>query len=142
MSADPSRVELLVSRDARLIAAVEAVVAHASGRAGLSPQEQAELRMATEGACDMTFSRAARNGTRNPLLRIVVSDFPGRVEVSIEESCGSPSSAAHGGSASFPTAQPESGRTALEEVNIDLEGGQVRTVLVKHRSTANPRPHR
>jgi hypothetical protein len=142
MSVDPSRVELLVSRDARLIAAVEAVVAHASGRAGLSAQEQAELRMATEDACDVTFLRATRNGTRNPVLRIVVSDFPDRVEVSIEESCGSPSFAAHGRSASFPTAQPDPARAALEETNIDLEGGGPRTVLVKHHSTVNPRPHR
>jgi hypothetical protein len=147
MSADPSQVELTVSRDDRLIAAVETVVAHAGERAGLSAQEQAELITATEGACEETFSRATRNGTRNPALRIVVSDFPGRVEVLIEENCGSRSSTARAGSAAFPTAQPDAvsagpGEIKIDRLHSESQGGQARILLVKHHSTAKPHPHR
>jgi hypothetical protein len=147
MSADPSHVELLVPPDDRLIAAVEAVVAHASERVGLSAEERAELTMATEEACDETFAQATRNGAQNPLLRIVVSDFADRVEVSIEESSGSPPSTAQAPAAAFSAAQPDALNTAFQEIKIDplhheRRGGKARTVLVKHHSSAKPRPHR
>jgi hypothetical protein len=89
MSADTSRVELLVPNDDRLIAAIDPVVSHAAERAGLSSREQAELLRDATAACHEAFSRAARNGNPNPLLRVLVDDFPNRVQVSFEPSGGS-----------------------------------------------------
>jgi hypothetical protein len=89
MNADTSRVELLVPNDDRLTAGIGAVVAHAAERAGLSSHEEQQLEREVAGACEDAFSRAARNGSPNPLLRVLVDDFPSRVEVSVEQYAGS-----------------------------------------------------
>lgn len=89
MTVDNSRVELLVPNDDRLIVAIDPVVAHAAERAGLSSQEQRELAMEAARACEEAFSRAARNGNSNLLLRVLIDDSPNRVEVSIEPYAGS-----------------------------------------------------
>ena len=89
MTADSSRVELLVPNDDRLIVAIDPVVAHAAERAGLSSRERQELAAEAARACEEAFSRAVSNGSSNPLLRVLVDDSPNRVEVSIEPYAGS-----------------------------------------------------
>jgi anti-sigma regulatory factor (Ser/Thr protein kinase) len=140
MNADPSQVELRLPKDQRLIAAVDAVVAHASERAGLSQEEQTELSRATAEACDETFSLAARNGKPNPIVRVVISDYPNRVEVSIEESAE-----ARGGRGQERVATPaeklDPVNAALEQMEIDRVHHEVRegrpcTILVKHHAGA------
>lgn len=137
MTTDPSHVELLFSNDDRLTAAVEAVVAHAGERAGLSRQEQSELARATAEACEETFSAAGRNGAVNPKLRVLVSDFPNRVEVSIEESTGTGSR----GSDDFGvSSKPDPVSAALQGMHVDrlhheIREGRPRTKLVKYHGT-------
>ncbi|HKS66952.1 MAG TPA: hypothetical protein VJR26_06915 [Candidatus Acidoferrales bacterium] len=89
MNADSSRVELLIPKDERLIAAIEPVVAHAGERAGLSSEEWRQLAREATAACEESFSRAARNGNTNRQLRVLVDDFPTRVEIWIEPYAGS-----------------------------------------------------
>jgi anti-sigma regulatory factor (Ser/Thr protein kinase) len=145
-TADPSRVEILVPQDERLIAAVEAVVAHASERAGLSAEEQAELTIATEEACRETFQQASRGGALNPVLRIVVCDFPERVEVSIEESNRPGAPAGRAASEATSARQPEAISAAPQPLKVDhldhetREGGS-RTHLVKHHASAKRSSH-
>ncbi len=84
MSNDPSRVELVLHHDHRLLAAVGAVVAYAGERAGLSLGAQQALSHAAAEACEEAFSLAGRNGNPDPVVKVAVSDFPDRVEVAIE----------------------------------------------------------
>jgi hypothetical protein len=85
-AADPSRVELLVPNDDRLIPVIDPVVGFAAERAGLSCEEAEDLTRAAFNAVHEAFSVAGRNGNSNPVLRVLVSDFPNRVEVSVEQS--------------------------------------------------------
>ncbi len=139
MNADSSQVELRLPNDDRLIAAIDAVVAHASERAGLSQQERKELSRATVEACDETFSLAARNGNSNPIVRVVISDFPNRVEVSIEESPDAQPDSTHRSGTPTPAEKLDPLNAALEQMEIDRVHHEVRegrpcTILVKHRA--------
>lgn len=136
MSADPSHVELCVPNDKRLTSAIEPVVAHAGERAGLSQQEQRELARSTAEACDETFSTAARCGNSNPMVRVTVSDFPNRVEVSIEE-CRD--AQPNGSWNAAPAEVPDPVTAALEQMSVDrvhheFREGKPRTLLVKHHA--------
>ena len=136
MNADPTQVELHLPNDKRLTAAVEPVVAHAGERAGLSHNEQMELARSTAEACDEMFSTATHNGNSNPIVRITVSDFPNRVEVSIEES---EQAKANGSGVPAPAEMPDPVTAALEHMNVDrvhheLREGRPHTVLVKHHA--------
>jgi hypothetical protein len=142
MSADTSRVELLLPDDDRLIAAIDAVVAHAGERAGLSRQERAELTRSTEEACKETFSSAGRNGNPNPILRVLVADFPNRVEVSIEDSTArwAAGSDDFTGSAS---SEPDPVTAALQGMKVDRLHHEIRerkrrTTLVKYHESGRP----
>lgn len=142
MTAEPSQVELLVPRDDRLLAAVETVLANASERAGLSDSEFHDLSRSVSEACDETFSLAGRNGNLNPILHLNISDFPNRVEVSVEPS---ERESAHRPPAPHSlriTQKPDAVDAALHEMNIDhlhhdVREGRSRTVLVKYHSTTN-----
>lgn len=134
MTADPSTVELVVPRDHRLLPAVDAILAHACERAGLSGNEQRDLSRAVFEACDESFSLAGRNGNPQAKLRVLISDFPNRVEVAIEQSNGGP---ALPDSRSMPAAAPDAIAGALQDMKVDLlrrdvHEGRPRTVLVKY----------
>src|ERR1700730_2826704 len=86
MSTEPSRTELTVQDDPRLIAGVAAIVSFAGQRCGLSSGAQEGLATAAADACRETFSLVNTNGNANSALRVIVSDFPDRVEVAIEHS--------------------------------------------------------
>jgi anti-sigma regulatory factor (Ser/Thr protein kinase) len=142
MTTDSSRVELLVPNDERLIAAIAAVVAHAGGRAGLSRQEQAELAHSTEEACEETFASIGRNG--HPVLRVIVSDFPNRVEVSLEDSAARSATSPDDLSRSA-SREPDPVTAALQGMQVDrlhheIHEGKPRTTLVKYHEPG--RPHR
>jgi anti-sigma regulatory factor (Ser/Thr protein kinase) len=82
MSNDPARTELMLPDDERLLAAITPVVQHASQRCGLSTESQEGLvAAATEAA---TFPLMEGQAAGEPKVRVVVSDFPDRVEVAIE----------------------------------------------------------
>lgn len=142
MTAEPSHIEVFVPHDDRLLAAVETILAHASERAGLSDTEFRDLSRSVSEACDETFSLASRNGNPNPILHLNISDFPNRVEVSVEPS-------EREGGNQPPTSRslrimqkPDAVDAALHEMNIDhlhhdIREGRSRTVLVKYHSTPN-----
>ena len=136
MTADPSTVELVVPNDRRLLPAVDAVLAHACERAGLSGSEQRDLSRAVLDACDESFSLAGRKGNPRALLRLLISDFPNRVEVAIEQPNGGPAPL---DSRSVPAAAPDAIAGALHDIKVDLlrrdvREGRPRTVLVKYHA--------
>jgi anti-sigma regulatory factor (Ser/Thr protein kinase) len=136
MTTDPSHIELRVPNDKRLTSAIETVLVHAGERAGLSHLEQKELTHSTAEACDEAFATAARNGNSNPMVRVTVSDFPNRVEVSIE---GFHDSQPDGCEMAASAEAPDPVTAALEQMNVDrvhheFREGRPRTVLVKHRA--------
>jgi anti-sigma regulatory factor (Ser/Thr protein kinase) len=142
MTAEPSRVELLVPADDRLTVAVDVVVANAAERAGLSSQEQKQLIRATAEACDETFSLSRRNGRSDPRVHVAVSDFPNRVEVSVEQSDDGPL-APPAEMASLSARQSDPLTAALHHINVDrlhheIHEGRFRTTLVKYHAAAKP----
>jgi anti-sigma regulatory factor (Ser/Thr protein kinase) len=83
MSSEPARTELILHEDTRFFGAIAAVVQHASQRCGLSEAGQQGLTSAVEEACRETFPLIGQaNG--EPTVRVIVSDYPDRVEVAIE----------------------------------------------------------
>jgi anti-sigma regulatory factor (Ser/Thr protein kinase) len=117
MSNDPSRVELVLHHDHRLLAAVGAVVEFAGERAGLSVGAQQALSHATAEACEEAFSLAGRNGNPDPVVKVAVSDFPDRVEVAIE----------HVGESCVNRPRPN-----VDRVECEAHEGKSRTTLVKY----------
>jgi hypothetical protein len=136
MSADPGRIEFeLHANDPRLIAAVSPIVRHAAHRAGLSVEAQNGFATAIVAACRETF--ALLNG-HDSSLRIVASDFPDHVEVTLE----------HTGEA-LPTAGLDSfcagasnevaagismalQKTDVDRVQYDTREGHPRMTLIKY----------
>ncbi len=130
MTADPSCIELHVSRDERLLAAVDTALAHACERAGLSERECGELTGAVSLICAETFTLANRNGNRDAAVHVLICDFEARVEVSVERS--------DGGSVA-PSGELEAAKQQLkiDRVGRDTQAGRARTTLVKeHHATA------
>jgi hypothetical protein len=141
MTTDSSRVELLLPRDDRLAAAIEAVVAHAGERAGLSRREQSELARAAAEACDETFDAAGRSGNPNPTLRVLVSDFHHRVEVSIEDSASAHPVAGSDDLSGSRSKELDPVTAAFEGIHVDrlhheIREGKPRTTLVKYHESA------
>jgi anti-sigma regulatory factor (Ser/Thr protein kinase) len=141
MTTDSSRVELLLPQDDRLTAAIDAVVAHAGERAGLSRREQLELARAAAEACEETFYAVGRSGNPNPTLRVLVSDFPNRVEVSIEDSAGAHSLAGSDNLSGSPSEEPDPRAATRHGLHVDrlhheIREGRPRTTLVKHHESA------
>lgn len=83
MSNEPARTELTLPADERLIAAITAVIQHASQRCGLSPESQEGLAAAAQDAARETFP-LMEGHTPEPQVKVIISDFPDRVEVAIE----------------------------------------------------------
>ena len=77
MSADPSRTELTVQDDPRLIAGVTAIVSFAANRCGLSTGAQEVLAAAAAEACrgDFSAGKWQRRKQRDSSLKVIVSDF-------------------------------------------------------------------
>lgn len=84
MSVDPTRTELSLHNDPRLMAAVGAIVTHSAQRAGLTSEAQEGLAGAVMDACRETFPLLEGQGSDNSELKVIVEDFHDRVEVTIE----------------------------------------------------------
>jgi hypothetical protein len=117
MSNDPSRVELVLNHDGRLLAAVDAVVLFAGERSGLSLGARQALSGAAMEACEEAFSLAGRNGNHDPVVKVAISDFPDRVEVAIE----------HGGEPCVNRQRPN-----IDRAESEAHEGRSRTTLVKY----------
>jgi anti-sigma regulatory factor (Ser/Thr protein kinase) len=85
MSNDPARTELTLPADERLIAAITAVVQHASQRCGLSSESQEGLAAAAQDAAREAFP-LMEGQAAEPQVRVIIFDYPDRVEVAIEHS--------------------------------------------------------
>jgi hypothetical protein len=84
-----ARTECLLRNDARLIAGIGAVVAHAAERAGLLEWDQTGFVAAAEEACRETLATLNKLGKRDLMVQLAVAHYPGRVEVTIEPAGGS-----------------------------------------------------
>jgi hypothetical protein len=137
MSTDPSRTELTLQNDPRLIAGVAAIVLFAGQRCGLSSDAQEGLAAATADACRETFPLVNTNGNSNSALRVIVSDFPDRVEVAIEHSGESLPSAGldtfvGSGSGSQARLSDALQRSSVDRVQYETRSGVSRTTLIKY----------
>lgn len=139
MGIDPTRTELTLNDDPRLMAGVVAIVSFAAHRCGLSSGAQEGLAAAAAEACRETFPLVNGNGSKDSSLKVIVSDFADRVEVSIEHSGESLPSA---GLDTFCDAASSAGSQtglsgALQKTNVDrvqyeTRDGISRMTLIKY----------
>ena len=137
MSTDPSRTEFTVQDDPRLLAGALAIVLFAGQRCGLSSEAQDGLAEAAVDACRETFPLANNNGNPNPALKVIVSDFPDRVEVAIEHSGESLPSAgldtfAGAGIGSHARLSDALQKTSVDRVQYEARDGIARMTLIKY----------
>ena len=88
--ASTSRIECSLDNDARLLASLGVVMAHAARLAGLPEETQEGIASV---AADASREMAASNGTGSggAATKLVVDEFPDRVEVTIGSSAASKS---------------------------------------------------
>ena len=138
MSNEPARTELILHEDTRFFGAVGAVVQHASLRCGLSEAGQQGLTAAVEEACRETFPLLEGHANGEPTVRVIVSDFPDRVEVAIEHTGAALPTAGLdtfiGDAASDPGAGLSRAlqMTKVDRVQYQSNGGLSRTTLIKY----------
>jgi hypothetical protein len=139
MTTDPGRVEFNLHEDSRLIPAIGAIVSHAAQRAGLSPTAQNGLAEAAVEACRDTFPLVQGHGPHQPELRLIIEDFPDRVEVTIEHSGEDlPTAGLDSFVVDATTTQPATGIShALQNTNVDRvqyekREGRSRMTLIKY----------
>ena len=139
MTADPARTELKLHNDPRLLAAVGAIVLHAAHRVGLTQESRQALAEAAVDACRETFPLLGNENSGDGELRMVVEDFPDRVQITIEHSGeavptagldsfvgGSKAGVAAGISNSLQD-------TRVDRVQYDTHEGRSRMTLIKYR---------
>lgn len=140
MTAEPARIEFTLDNDPHLFHGVKAILCHAAQRSGFSQQDQDALADAAVDACRETFPLL--NGSDSS-LRLVVLDFPDRVEITIEH-CGEVLPTA--GLDSFCAGVEEGTRgissallnTTIDRVQYDTDEGRARTTLIKYHPGAAP----
>lgn len=125
--------------DPRLIAGVAAIVSFAAHRCGLSTGAQEGLAAAAAEACRETFPLVNTNGSKDSALKVIVADFPDRVEVSIEHSGESLPSA---GLDTFCDGASGAGaqvglsgalqKTSVDRVQYETRDGVSRMTLIKY----------
>lgn len=118
MTSNPSRIEVSLHNDTRLLAALATMVCHMARRAGLNRGAQEGFTEAAVDACRETFqllNPSPENGMG--MLHVVLQDFHDRVEMTIE----------HNGEA-LPTAGLD---TFCAQVGIGAEHGLSAALQVK-----------
>ena len=138
VSTDPARTELKVHNDPRLLAAVGAIVSHSAHRAGLPREAQEGFAEAAVDAVRDTFPLLGNDSGENRGLRIVIEDFPDRVQVTIEHSGESKPSAGldtfvGGGSKASGKISASLQDTRVDRVQYDTHEGRSRMTLIKYR---------
>jgi len=121
-----SRVECTFDNDPRLIASIGAIISHAAKRAGLPEKTQEHVASAAVEASREMLISANGKGSGASNTKVLVEEFPDRVEVTIESSAA---------------AKPEGilkrlEGTVTERVRCDGREGRVRVTLAKSCSTA------
>jgi hypothetical protein len=139
VTTDPSRTELKIHDDPRLISAVGAIVSHSAHRAGLPREAQQDFAEAAMDACRKTFPLLGNDNSANRALRMVIEDFPDRVQVTIEHSGESKPTAGldsfAGGSKDRVAGKMSASLqdTRVDRVQYDTHGGRSRMTLIKYR---------
>jgi hypothetical protein len=140
VTADPARTELKVHNDPRLLSAVRAIVSHSAHRAGLPREAQQGFAEAAVDAVRDTFPLLGNDSTGDRDLRMVIEDFPDRVQVTIEHSGESKPTAGldtfvgggskdHAGGKISASLQD----TRVDRVQYDTRDGRSRMTLIKYR---------
>lgn len=139
MPTDSARIECTLHNDPRLIAAVGAMVSHASQRTGLSDEARAALSAAAEDACRETFSlRSLGNAPSNRdgpdmAIHVIVENFSDRVEVAIE----SPE-ASRDAQQARNRIRGIRERTKVDGANYEIREGLARVTLVEYLKANAP----
>jgi hypothetical protein len=79
-----AHVECMLDSDPRLIVAIGPIAMHAGRRAGLAPRDQENLAVAALEVCRKALPISRPKGSRRARIKMVVTDFPDRVELMIE----------------------------------------------------------
>lgn len=139
MTTESGKTEFLLEEDPRLLHAIQAVVTFSGERAGLSPQALEGFIAAIKNACHETFPLAHRGETGKRALRVVVEDFPDRIEVSIEHagevlpSAGLDTFCGGAGDQSAAISQALQG-AHIDRVQYETHDGRARMRLIKYCS--------
>lgn len=143
MTPSPSRIEVSLHDDPRLLAALGTLVLHSARRAGLPPSAQEDFASAALDACRDTFPLIPASAGPKGMLRVVLQDYQDRVEMTIEHS-GEPLP-----TAGLDTFCAESGRGSegklssalqvrkVDRVQYETRDGVSRVILIKY-SGARP----
>jgi anti-sigma regulatory factor (Ser/Thr protein kinase) len=138
MSTEPAHTELILHEDTRFFGAIGAVVQHASQRCGLSEAGQQGLTSAAEEACRETFPLMEGQTNGEPTVRVIVSDYPDRVEVAIEHTGAALPTAGLDTFIGDAAGDPGAGlsralqMTKVDRVQYATSGGLSRMTLIKY----------
>jgi hypothetical protein len=139
----PSRIEVSLDDDPRLLAALRTLVLHSARRAGLRPSAQEDFASAALDACRDTFPLIPATAGAGGRLRVVLQDYHDRVEMTIEHS-GEPLP-----TAGLDTFCAQAGRESesklsgalqvkkVDRVQYETRDGVSRVILIKY-SGARP----
>ena len=135
VAVEHTRTEVVVVDDARLLAAVGGIVEHVGERVGLPMADQKALAAAADEACRAAFPLA---GNHDAKLKIIIQDFPDRVEVTLEHS-GEPIPPAGLDTFAAQAAKAGSGKAGgfalmakVDRVFFEAKDGRSRMTLVKY----------
>ena len=131
MPTDPARTEITLHGDTRLVAAVGAVVAHASQRLGLSDEAQGLSTDAMEVVREIFAEMGGRAGAPDAAVQVVVEDIPGQLEVIIEH----PGEAIPASGEKYTKLTP--GKN-WDQARIETRNGTSRVVLTKYAAGKAP----
>ncbi len=143
VAVEHSRTEVIVVDDPRLLAAVGGIVEHVGERVGLPATEQKALAAAAEEACRATFPLT---GNHDAKLKIIIQDFPDRVEVTLEHGGEPAPTAGWHTFASRVLEQAGTGKASgsvlmmkVDRVLYETKGGRSRMTLVKYIGNNAPK---
>lgn len=131
MAADPARTEITLHGDPRLVAAVGAVVTHASLRLGLTREADGLSASAMEFVREIFAKMGHRAGAPDAAVQVVVEDHPGQLEVTIEH----PGEAIPAASGSYTQSSP--GKN-WDNAKFETRNGTSRVVLIKYAAGKSP----
>lgn len=139
VTTNPARTELKLHNDPRLLTAVAAIVSHCAHRAGLPREAQQGFVEAAIDAVRETFPLLGNDSGGNRDLRMVIEDFPDRVQVTIEHLGESKPTAGLdtfvGGSKDNAGGKISASLqdTRIDRVQYDTHEGRSRMTLIKYR---------
>jgi hypothetical protein len=119
VGSENSRTELILEEDPRLVRAVGRVVEFLGERIGMAPAARKELAEAAEASCLEIFPLT---GNHRSALKVIVADFPDRLEVTFE----------HSGAEVPAGAGSLSQSRRVDQVLRERRGEVSRTTLVKY----------